>query len=161
MPGSSSTNAPKSAIRVTLPSTRAPVLVCSAKSSHGLRIIAFKLKLILRVSVSMRLIFTSTESPILKSELGSSTRCHEISETGSRPSAPPRSTKTPNGFTERTMPVFTCPSAAVFQNSSALIARSRSITARRLTIKFFSSGFTSATITLIFWFTNCSMFSTR
>ena len=36
MPGSSSTNAPKSAIRVTLPVTRAPAFTRLANSSNGL-----------------------------------------------------------------------------------------------------------------------------
>ena len=51
------------------------------------------------------------------------------------------STKPPNGLTDRTTPLRTWPSSISAQSCSAFSSRSRSSRARRLTTRFFSSGF--------------------
>ena len=118
-PGSSSTNAPKSVIRATLPSTTLPTAYFSAAFAHGLLSGNFKLRAIFSPLISLIRAFTL--SPTLKTFFGFSTLPQDISEMWSRPSAPPRSINAPKSVTFLTTPSTVWPTA-IFSNNSFCIA---------------------------------------
>ncbi len=161
MAGSSSTKAPNSAVRVTLPVATVPAGYFVSMSSHGLGSSCFMPRPSFIFSRSMRSTFTFTDWPGCSTLVASATRVQLISLTCTRPSTPPRSTKAPKSFTERTIPWRTWPSASSFQSFALFSSRSLSSSARRLTTRLRSSGFTSATTQRSRWLTYCSTFSTR
>ena len=95
MPFSSSTNAPKSVTRVTLPFTRSPTLYLSATRSQGCGCSCLSPSEIRFLAGSTFRIRASTLSPTLSTSAGLLTRPHEMSATCSSASTPPISTKAP------------------------------------------------------------------
>ena len=112
MAGSSSTKAPKSAVRVTLPLTTCPAGIRFGIVSHGLAVSCRSPRLSLRLSRSILSTSTLTGWPGCNTLVASATRVQLISLTCTKPSTPPRSTKAPKSLTERTTPSRTWPSAS-------------------------------------------------
>ena len=105
MPGSSSTNAPKSVTRVTVPFTRSPTLYFSASGSHGWCSscsIPTEIRFLGRIYLQhphLHLVAGSSTSA------GLVTRPHAMSLTCNSASTPPISTNAPYSVRLRTVPV--------------------------------------------------------
>jgi len=81
MPGSSSTNAPNCATRVTRPGSRWPTLYTSGTLDHGSAESCFNPSDIFCFSSSTRRTLTVISSPALTISAGFDTRDHAISDT--------------------------------------------------------------------------------
>ncbi len=121
MPGASSTKAPKSASRVTVPETLSPRWKRSGTVSQGwgwscLRPMA--MRRFSGLALSILRILASMVSPTERMSAGLATRCQAMSEMWRRASAPPRSTKAPKSVRERTVPRTVWPSASSEKRAS-------------------------------------------
>ena len=112
--------APKSAILATLPVTTVPGAYFSSALSHGF--VSSNLRLSAIFSPSMFLINALTLSPTLRTDLGSSTLPHDISEMWRSPSAPPRSMNAPKLVTFLTTPSTVIPTSILSNSSLAASA---------------------------------------
>ena len=136
-PGSSSTNAPNSARRVTRPVRTWPTSYVAWTLDHGSAVSCFNPREIFCVPSSTRSTLTVISSPGVTTCDGSDTRDHPISDTCSKPcTPPPRSTNAPNSRTEATRPVITAPATIDRRTSPALARCSSSSSARRETTRF-------------------------
>ena len=149
MPSPTCTNAPKGTSLVTRPYTSSPTRWLAAKSCHGSCWVALSDRLIRSRSKSTSSTCTSISSPTATTEPGWSTCFHDSSETCTRPSMPPRSTKAPKFTTDDTVPRRTSPGLRLSKNASRSSRWASSSQARRLSttlLRFLSSSMILASI---------------
>src|SRR5215208_1715204 len=95
MPSSTRTNEPNGTSLVTLPGTIWPIWWVRAKCCQGSSCVAFRDSETRSRSMSTSSTSTVTSSPTVTTSLGWSMCFQDSSETCTRPSTPPRSTKAP------------------------------------------------------------------
>ena len=103
-PSSTRTKAPKFTSLVTVPVMTSPMLYLATDSCHGSGWRRRMERLIRPRSWLMSMTSASTWSPISYAVSGLLTLFHDSSLLWTRPSIPPRSTKTPKGAMLRTVP---------------------------------------------------------
>ena len=156
-PGKSSTKAPNGCSRATLPCSFLPSASCGRAASHGSCSSARSDKAMRSwpfSSFSMRSTCTLTFCPGFTTSCACATRACDSSLTCTRPSRPPRSTKAPKSRTEVMVPSTCAPTSRCLRSSTALTARSSSISARRDKIAFPPRS--SVTRNWSRWPTNCA-----
>src|SRR5699024_3569098 len=109
IPSSTRTNAPNGTSLVTLPGTIWPRAWVRAKTCHGSSCVASSDRDTRSRSISTSSTSTVTSWPTSTTSDGRSICCQHISETGTGPSTPPRSTNAPKLTIEETVPVRTWP----------------------------------------------------
>ena len=117
---------PKSVARTSRPRTAWRSRSRPPTPSHGSPSSAFRLSETRPLSSSTLRTFTVTASPTCKRSPGRATRTWEISEIGTRPWMPPRSTKAPKSASEATVPGSTAPGTIFCRVTSAASAASSS-----------------------------------
>ena len=136
-PGSSSTNAPNSASRVTRPVRTWPTSYEAWIVDHGSSVSCFNPSAIFCAVVVHA---QHLDRDFLAGETTcdvSDTRDHPISDTWSRPCTPaPRSTNAPKSRTDVTRPVITSPTTIERRSSAAVARCSSSSRARREMMRF-------------------------
>src|SRR4051795_10978503 len=115
MPSSTRTNAPNGTSLVTLPGTTCPMAWVRANCRHGSSWVALSDSETRSRSRSMSSTSTVTSWPTSTTSDGWSMCFQDSSETCTRPSTPPRSTKAPKLTTEETTPVRTWPPPQVHE----------------------------------------------
>ncbi len=143
MPGNTSTKAPKSVKRFTLPSMTSPAANFCSTPSHGPGCVAFNDNDTRPSTSSIARTLTSTSSPTVTADLGDTLRSCDNSVKWTKPSTPPRSMNAPKLVIRATLPVTTSPTDNLPNTSARTAAASASTTSRRDKIKRFSDGSTS------------------
>ena len=143
IPSPTWTKEPNGTNLVTRPYTSSPTWWAPANSCQGSCWVAFSERLMRSRLRSTSSTWTSISSPTATTEPGWSTCFQDNSETWTRPSMPPRSTKAPKLTTLDTTPLRTSPGRKSWRNSSRCsfwVSSSQARRDRTTLLRFLSSS---------------------